>query len=667
MLRRSGAFFLLVSAAAAAARAEPAPSLDLRTWAPPLDPHGGLALERTAVPELGEVDLGVWASWAHRPIDVDDPAGERLGGVVTDQVAVDYVASLGAADRLALGLALPTVVYQREDAPDAARASLGLGRLPRTALGDARLLAKASLLPPDEYGGFGLGALTALSLPTGDPGSTVGEGAPVGELRALLELRLLAIDLHGAAGVRVRTDLETFGGDEVGHSLPWSGGLALRPQAFGLDDSGQWLVTVESHGAVALGPSFAAPRHSPAAVGAGARRRFGDASVFAGAELPLGDAIGSPLVRVVGGVAWSPRLRDVDADALPDDEDECPDLAEDRDGFEDTDGCPDFDDDDDGVPDDRDRCRREPEDEDEHEDEDGCPERDDDDDGVPDAEDACPREPAGDRPAAERGCPIRDLDADGVVDAKDRCPEQPEDLDGHQDADGCPDLDDDADRIPDTEDACPKLPGPPREDPALSGCPSPDRDGDTYPDAEDRCPDEAEDFDGDADTDGCPDADAAGAQKKRPLVEIVRKGGAEPVLEVRGRVEFVGGATGTEPAAASDGVLRALARELARDPALTILVGVRARGDTPEAEQAALGQAFAIVERLRALSYRDDAAESVAWSVVQGLPGARAAGIGFLPLLPPPPPAPPPAPPAGPQPKPAAAPPPKPAPAPPPR
>jgi OOP family OmpA-OmpF porin len=56
--------------------------------------------------------------------------------------------------------------------------------------------------------------------------------------------------------------------------------------------------------------------------------------------------------------------------------DECPDVPEDRDGFQDEDGCPDLDDDGDGIKDEDDKCPRLAEDKDGVEDDDGCPEGD---------------------------------------------------------------------------------------------------------------------------------------------------------------------------------------------------------------------------------------------------------------------------------------------------
>ena len=65
---------------------------------------------------------------------------------------------------------------------------------------------------------------------------------------------------------------------------------------------------------------------------------------------------------------------------------------EDFDGFEDSDGCPDLDNDGDGIPDARDLCPNSPEDKDGYQDADGCPDPDNDEDGVLDAQDHCPNE-----------------------------------------------------------------------------------------------------------------------------------------------------------------------------------------------------------------------------------------------------------------------------------
>ncbi|MBV8761971.1 MAG: outer membrane beta-barrel protein [Deltaproteobacteria bacterium] len=94
----------------------------------------------------------------------------------------------------------------------------------------------------------------------------------------------------------------------------------------------------------------------------------------------------------------------------------------------------------DGIPDSLDKCPNEPEDKDMFQDDDGCPDPDNDGDGIPDAQDKCPNEPE-DKDGFQDldGCPDPDNDGDGIPDAIDKCPNEPETINGNQDDDGCPD------------------------------------------------------------------------------------------------------------------------------------------------------------------------------------------------------------------------------------
>ena len=114
-----------------------------------------------------------------------------------------------------------------------------------------------------------------------------------------------------------------------------------------------------------------------------------------------------------------PTDDDRDGDRILNINDSCPDDAEDIDGYEDEDGCPEADNDGDGIEDSADACPREAEDMDDYEDQDGCPERDNDGDGVPDVDDQCPLEVGV---GIAQGCPEPDTDGDGVVDRMDNCP-----------------------------------------------------------------------------------------------------------------------------------------------------------------------------------------------------------------------------------------------------
>jgi OOP family OmpA-OmpF porin len=125
---------------------------------------------------------------------------------------------------------------------------------------------------------------------------------------------------------------------------------------------------------------------------------------------------------------------DRDGDGIKDNVDKCPDQPEDKDGFQDEDGCPDLDNDNDGIPDKTDKCPNDPEDKDGFQDQDGCPDL--------------------------------DNDGDGLNDTIDKCPNDPEDKDGFEDEDGCPDPDNDKDGFLDKDDKCPNEPGV-----APDGCP----------------------------------------------------------------------------------------------------------------------------------------------------------------------------------------------------
>lgn len=223
-----------------------------------------------------------------------------------------------------------------------------------------------------------------------------------------------------------------------------------------------------------------------------------------------------------GPVPVAAGLLDSDGDGIPDRSDACPLLAEDPDGFKDTDGCPDRDNDQDGFLDVDDPCPNAAEDYRGPHPNDGCPTV----EGptpvavdwdrmreeltlaldravreaqptpppvirvdpgpspdvssarslsqLADAQAALTRElrdladalrrnqSAAAPPPALAGPtgldPRADHDGDGVSDVYDRCPDVPEDLDGWQDADGCPDLDNDGDGIRDLVDRCPNAP-----------------------------------------------------------------------------------------------------------------------------------------------------------------------------------------------------------------
>ena len=147
---------------------------------------------------------------------------------------------------------------------------------------------------------------------------------------------------------------------------------------------------------------------------------------------------GYPKAPVV--IDTSHPILDHDHDGILDSVDKCPTIPEDKDGYQDEDGCPDYDNDRDAIPDTIDQCPNFPEDIDGFEDRDGCPDYDNDRDGIPDTLDKCLNVPEDiDGFQDDDGCPDNDNDNDGIPDTLDKCINIPETFNGYQDDDGCPD------------------------------------------------------------------------------------------------------------------------------------------------------------------------------------------------------------------------------------
>ncbi len=596
------------------ASAQTLPSIDARTWRPSTDPSAGLVLEPTTTAGAWNWNVGAFLSYSYRPVSLtlNDPT---LGNIqlhpVESLLGLDLVAGLGLGSRVSIGASLPTALYQTGTNPSPTTVSSS-GELPQTAIGDLALNGKATLID-DSGGGFGLAALGTVTIPTGDPESFMGEGSVTVGARLIAEYTLLVATLQGSLGYTLRTDQRTWpdpsvGGIVYGDSIPWSVVFAMKPAVLKLDKDHRQRWELGAHGWVPAGPvapfvGAGASQLSPALLSLADRIEIGhyrEAYFLAGAEVGLNpNATGTPVFRGILGFGWSPRNHDMDNDSVPDDVDQCPELPEDKDGFEDSDGCPEIDNDDDGVLDKDDACPNVPGSPSTDPKKNGCPQPDRDKDGVPDDVDACPDQKGieTDDPKTN-GCPKSgDRDKDGIPDRADRCPDQPEDKDGVEDDDGCPDPDNDGDGIADIQDACPTVPGEASSDPKTNGCPNPDRDGDTFDNDVDKCPDEPETFNGVKDDDGCPDTGG------KALVVVVE--GPPPRLKLgnAGDKLAIDGAT-----------VRAIVLEANRHRDWTFLVAVNAA--KPEAS---LGRAGALADDLDKLAHRE-VAEATAWDSVKKEP-----------------------------------------------
>lgn len=487
------------------------PGLNIQNFEPTPSPYGIFGVDSAQSIASFEVAGGLMLNFAKDPL-VLVPEGGDAQPLVEDQLAGDVLFAIGLYDVVELGLDLP-IYFLNE-------AQIDNADLSGATVGDMILRPKFTILNP-EQNPVGLALYANVSFPTGDPEAFTGTGGfgvrPGLIVDTKIDNRLL-VALNLGANIQ---EEQNFGNLSVGSEMTFGLGAQydLVPQT--------WALGAEIFGASSFNNLFET-EETPLEGLIGLKYRSPIGLNFeAGAGGGLVEGYGSPAYRIIFGVMYENFDDDWDDDGILNGADLCARVPEDRDLFEDEDGCPEPDNDQDGLCDPgmsdascsgEDSCPNEPEDKDEFEDEDGCPDPDNDKDGIADVSDKCPLTPG--QPEYE-GCPVPDKDGDGIADNKDTCPEKPEDKDGFKDGDGCPDHDNDNDGILDKKDSCKGTDaeiekgidtaedkdGFQDED----GCPDPDNDGDGIPDTADKCPNEAEVLNGVKDEDGCPD-------KGKPLV-----------------------------------------------------------------------------------------------------------------------------------------------------
>ncbi len=631
-LVRAGLVFALAWPGVARGQ-EALPSFDGRTFRPSVDPRASLVLEPTGTQGAWQWNVGASLAYANMPFVLRGADGSAAYRPVRNQLGLDLVGGLGLGSRASLGLSLPTLLYQEgsDDLPPTVSTNRSV---PTSALGDLGLHGKVAVRD-NRDGGVGLASLAVLTLPTGSRESFAGEGAATVQARLLASYSFVVAELQGSVGFKARTERRTWpegrvGGVTFGDEIPWSVSLGFQPSLLKIDQANRQRWEVSLHGSLPAGPvapfstgDTSSIPLSPVMLALSDRVELGhyrDVYLVGGIDLGLNSAVGVPAFRAIAQLGWAPRSHDEDHDGVPDDLDQCPQIPEDRDGFEDSDGCPEIDDDDDGVVDKEDACPRVPGLPGKDPRRNGCPAADKDRDGVPDDVDACPelRGLASDDPRRS-GCPVLDGDGDGIADHLDRCPTQAEDRDDFEDEDGCPDIDDDHDGVLDAKDMCPRVPGIAKANASRSGCPFVDKDSDTYDDDDEKCPDAPETFNGVEDEDGCPDVGG------KALVVVDAR---TPSLRLGAPIAFAGTPLTPEIDPASLPTIRAIAVELIKHPSWTLTVGVKpGRGDG--ALESATVRTSVIRDAIERQVRREGVVESASWDAVKGRPSADPQ-VGFL-------------------------------------
>ncbi|MCA9537938.1 MAG: OmpA family protein [Myxococcales bacterium] len=421
---------------------------DVQNFRPAPGTWGGFSVEGAKVPKHLEFVPSLVLNYGKQPLVYRDTAGDVDREIVSDLATGNLLLTLGVLERLELSVDVP-LHYTAGEVVEA-KGEDGIS------IGDVRFLPKLRLFGLEQERGFGAAIAVPVSFPTGNDNGYVGDGQIVANPKLILEARGAGVRLATNGGIRVRPNERTVGDLEVGTEVTYGAMLGVELGTENVVAMG------EVFGAAAIGDIKADSHSNPLEALLGLRIFVPGGPVFTlGGGTGLIADYGSPLWRVLLGFAWHNRVYDRDGDGLLDEVDKCPDDPEDKDGFQDEDGCPDPDNDQDTILDVVDACQLDPEDHDDWEDADGCPDPDNDNDKILDVDDKCPNEPETVNQWQDQdGCPdeVPDTDGDGLLDPVDKCPQQPEDKDGFEDEDGCPDPDNDQDGLLDTVDQCPNQP-----------------------------------------------------------------------------------------------------------------------------------------------------------------------------------------------------------------
>ncbi|MDP2342189.1 MAG: OmpA family protein [Deltaproteobacteria bacterium] len=482
---------------------------------PAMDREGIIDVEWGGVGQHLTFDATVWGGYSLNPLVLYQRKDNQLvnaGSLIEHQLNTHITAAISLFEWIELGADIPLTIFQSRDETKISPA-LQTTDVASIGSGDLRLVPKLRILRVDDRTPIDLAFIPMITLPTNFPqGSYLGERTPTFSPE-LAASRAMPGGLRLAAnlGYRLRSESQLVN-LTVGQELFYRFGVGYRLHE-GWDVPLQLAASI--NGSTSVLAPFGAINTNPLEILGGASMDlFEDWQFFGDVGTGIIAGFGVPQFRALAGVRYAPRDYDRDKDGLLDKDDQCPDEPEDKDAFEDLDGCLDADNDKDGILDTADSCIMVPEDKDGFEDIDGCPDPDNDKDGILDVDEECDNDPEDKDDFEDKdGCPDPDNDKDGILDVDDKCINVP----GVLAFAGCPPPDRDGDGVIDPDDKCVDVPGLK----AFDGCP--DSDGDGFIDSLDKCPLEAETINGIEDTDGCPDKGKSKVVLTRSKIEILEK------------------------------------------------------------------------------------------------------------------------------------------------
>lgn len=337
--------------------AQTSTNIDAERFKPAVTYDGFVTAEGADVrPMQDPWEVGLFANYGFNPLvarDGNDIAYKFVGG----HLGFDLFGSVTLARPFDIGLGLPLYAVQSGD-----------GSPSFAGLGDLRVVPKLRLL--DDRENVGLAIAVELRAPTHTGDYNGGARNVQGIPKLIFDHRFISgwrIGANAGVALRQATDFyNVHAGSEFAYAVALGyrfGGIEGKTE-LGAEVAGGVGLSEQDKEEVPL-EAFLYLRHNASE----------EWEIIGGPGVGVLPGYGVPTARVFVGVRYTPTSHDQDGDGIADEDDKCPTEAEDRDGYEDADGCPeeDPDSDHDGVPDREDKCPDAKETINGIDDDDGCP------------------------------------------------------------------------------------------------------------------------------------------------------------------------------------------------------------------------------------------------------------------------------------------------------
>jgi outer membrane protein OmpA-like peptidoglycan-associated protein len=294
------------------------PALNAQLFQPTIDGDRSLWLNDSRVGESGTWTSRFLLQWLNDPLLYINDDGEQTP-LVDDVYQLDLMGGY-VVGPVRVGLDVPVYLRSVNDIAG------------ETGLGDIALDLKGGLLDRTENP-FGVALDARLAVPSATVDTALGTDGLSWEFEGIIDREfgetLIAVNL-GTRGLpeveleNVTLNDQLFYGIFGAYDLTDASGLSLE------------LVGHASYG------SFDNAAANPLEAVLGGWHRLSQSNLLlrGGVGVGLNSAIGAPSSRLLLALAYEPPDRDPDADGLLGRKDACPEVPEDFDGYEDTDGCP---------------------------------------------------------------------------------------------------------------------------------------------------------------------------------------------------------------------------------------------------------------------------------------------------------------------------------------